>query len=269
MNVSISNIAWDPAEDEEIIGILKDYRVRGLEIAPTKVWDNPIDCDPYQVEQYKGYWLKENIKIIAMQSLLFGQNDLHLFREENSRQKMKNYLFRIIELAGRLGAKSLVFGSPKNRLVGDLTKVEQYNIAVPFFHSIGEYAVENNVQFCIEPNPVQYGCDFITHSSEGLELVEAVSSKGFKLHLDAAGMFLAEEDISKALEKSFPYLAHFHVSEPYLELIGSSRVQHHCYSRTLKSLGYNNWISIEMKNNLKSSNAESVKTALQFISEIY
>ncbi|RJG24767.1 sugar phosphate isomerase/epimerase [Paenibacillus thiaminolyticus] len=269
MKISISNLAWDLHEEKEIINILRDYKVRGIEIAPTKVWGNPTDCSPQQADQYKCYWLEKNIIIVAMQSLLFGQNSLHLFREENSRQKMKNYLFRIIELAGELGVKSLVFGSPKNRLIGDLTKVEQYNIAIPFFHAVGEYAIENNVQFCIEPNPVHYGCEFVTNSSEGLELVQEVGSKGFRLHLDAAGMFLAEEDISNALEKSFPYLAHFHVSEPYLELIGSSQVQHHLYSRILKSLGYNNWVSIEMKNGLKQSNAESVKRALQFVSEIY
>ncbi|MFW5437711.1 sugar phosphate isomerase/epimerase family protein [Paenibacillus apiarius] len=269
MNLSISNIAWDPSEDSDILRVLNDYKVRGIEIAPTKVWNKPVDCSLQQANQYKQYWLEKNIGIVAMQSLLFGQNNLHLFREEQSRQEMKNYLFRIIELAGKLGAKALVFGSPKNRVAGDLNKVEQFNIAVPFFNELGEFSAKNNVQLCIEPNPVQYGCDFIMNSSEGLELVREVGSKGFRLHLDAAGMFLAEENISIALEKCFPYLTHFHISEPYLELIGSSQVQHHLISGKLKSLGYNKWISIEMKNNLKLSNVESVKSALQFVSETY
>lgn len=132
MNLSISNIAWNPKEDESIIGILNTLGIKGLEIAPTKIWRAPLDTSRIEVEKVKQRWAIKGFELIAMQSLLFGQNQFNLFSKD-SREEMFIYLSGIIKLAGQLGVKSLVFGSPKNRFAGDLSKNEQFEIALPFF----------------------------------------------------------------------------------------------------------------------------------------
>lgn len=137
MNLSISNIAWNVEEDNEIKTLLKRLGINGIEIAPTKIWENPLACTSIEIEKYKTYWQSNGIELVAMQSLLFGQNHLKLFSNSESRLEMIEYLTGIISLAGQLGIRSLVFGSPKNRLVGSLTKKEQFEIAIPFFMSWG------------------------------------------------------------------------------------------------------------------------------------
>ncbi|MFD1776551.1 sugar phosphate isomerase/epimerase family protein [Paenibacillus rhizophilus] len=270
MKLSISNIAWEADDEEQVIKVLQSRNVTGIEIAPTKKWQSPVECTEEELNNYRVEWVERGFEPVAMQSLLFGQPDLILFGEENSRVQLMDYLKKIIRVAGVLGTKAMVFGSPKNRLAGSLSPTKRLDIAISFFYELGQVAMENGVVFCIEPNPSQYGCDFITDTAQGVELVKAVNHPGFKLHLDAAAMNLNGENYYESIEKSLPYLAHFHVSEPYLGLVGSSVIEHHqSIAKVLKDLHYKKFISIEMKSGLLSSNAESVKKAVDFVGATY
>jgi sugar phosphate isomerase/epimerase len=179
------------------------------------------------------------------------------------------YLKKIIDLAQKLDLKVLVFGSPKNRFIGDMDKNEAYKIAIEFFKELGEYAYSKDRYFCIEPNAKKYGCDFITNTDEAIELIKDVNSKGFRLHIDSAVMAMNSENIKESLGKALPYAEHFHISEPFLELITSNKTNHEEFAKTLKSLNYDKWVSIEMKNNVLSSNVEAAKRSLDFVTEIY
>lgn len=99
-----------------------------------------------------------------MQALLFGRPDLTIFAKAEKRQETFTYLVETIELGSKLGAKVLVFGAPKNRKIGGLNYEQTQEIAVEFFHKIGELAANLGINFCIEPNPQVYDCDFITDS---------------------------------------------------------------------------------------------------------
>lgn len=263
MKIAISNIAWHSQEEEKISNILQELGINGVEIAPTKIWQSPLSAIDSEIFDYRKWWENKGIEIVAMQALLFGKPELTIFESLEKRRQTLEYLSRMIVLANKLGVKSLVFGSPKNRNTENKDKQEVQKIAISFFHSLGEFAKQNNVFFCIEPNPLDYGCNFITTSEEGLELVNQVQSEGFKLHLDAAGMTLSNENVESAIEVAFKQLCHFHISEPYLAQIGIGKVQHHLFDKTLARLGYKGWISIEMKAQSSDSNLESVTKALQ------
>ncbi|MFB5674641.1 sugar phosphate isomerase/epimerase family protein [Paenibacillus terreus] len=269
MKVSISNIAWNMDEQEEVLSLLDQNNIKGIEIAPTKFWENPLDCDTDTLVEFKRDWDRKGIQLVAMQSLLFGQNTLSLFTTKKAREKMTSYLKGIISLAGQIGIEALVFGSPKNRVAGNLSKSERFNIAVPFFEDLAEYALNKNVFFCIEPNPIHYGCDFITNSDEGIELVQAVNHQGFQLHLDAGTLSLNNENVEEVIEKSSPYLKHFHISEPFLDKVSTGVSPHHRIAKALKSSGYQRWVSIEMRNEPEQSNVSNVEQALTFALETY
>lgn len=105
---------------------------------------------------------------------------------------------------------------------------------------------------------------------EGIELVEKVNHPGFRLHLDAGAMTLNQEDIYQVIESSMPYLNHFHISDPFLDKIGSNNVDHPTMAKALRQLGYSGWVSIEMKNGLSDNgNVQNVEAALKYATEIY
>lgn len=269
MRVSISNIAWNTEENELVIPLLKKMGITGVEIAPTKFWDRPLEVSNLEADTLKREWNVKGISFVAMQSLLFGQSHLNLFSSEESRQELIHYLSGIFSLARQLGIDSLVFGSPKNRIAGSLSYTEKMGIAVPFFNQLGTIAQRSGVTLCIEANPLHYGCDFITTTNEAITLVREVGNPGFRLHLDAGAMALNEENINLNIERSMPYLQHFHISEPYLNLVGTGVTEHKQMAQALKAVGYKNWVSIEMKNNLLPNNVDSVERAITYALETY
>jgi D-psicose/D-tagatose/L-ribulose 3-epimerase len=269
MKLAISNLTWEFHEDEKVKDILHDMSVNAIEIAPTKIWNNPLEATDYDVEQYRKYWNSNGVSIIALQSLLFGRMDLEIFSTKQKRQDTIRYLCRVIEIGAGLGAKVFVFGSPKNRLIGDIPYTEAMNIAVDFFHQLGEKALQYSTQFCVEPNPKDYGCDFITNTEEGITIVKEVAHPGFGLHLDVGGMTLNNENIEESIDKAAPYLAHFHISEPQLNMVQPGQVNHVGFAKALNGINYQNYISIEMKPGLNKSNLDTVRKSLEFVREIY
>lgn len=270
LKLAISNIAWDIEEESQAVDWLKGNGVQGIEIAPTKKWAEPIEATNRAIIDYKEYWDSYNMQLIGMQALLFGKPELTIFETEEKNQKTKEYLIQIVKLASKLGINALVFGSPKNRIIGNKNKNIAWDTAILFFKDIGKVAEEYQVSFCIEPNPKEYGCDFINTISEGIELVQAVNSKGLRLHLDTGAMFLNNEDATKMITLSMPYMSHFHVSEPFLESIGNiHRDEHIKIAKALVNCDYQGWISIEMKNGKKASNLDSIVQAVNFVNEVY
>jgi sugar phosphate isomerase/epimerase len=269
MKLAISNLAWSPAEDGEVAALLQSFEVQGVELAPTKLWPDLTQAQDADLIAYRAFWQRQGIRIVALQSLLFGQPELVIFRDQETRLQTLNYLRRVMHLAARLGAQILVFGSPRNRLRNELSAQQSRAIAVEFFRQVGDLAAQHDVYFCIEPNPVAYGCDFICTATEGVELVRAVNHPHFRLHLDAGGMTLSEEDYAEAITASRKLLAHFHISEPQLAIIGDGQSDHASVARALRHNAYDNWVSIEMLNKTALPNPQAVRQALACATEYY
>ena len=82
-------------------------------------------------------------------------------------------------------------------------------------------------------------------------------------------MAMNNENIEENLKIALPYAEHFHISEPFLELIANNKTNHEEFAKTLKKLNYDKWVSIEMKNNVLISNVEGIKRSLEYVSTIY
>ncbi|WGK69813.1 sugar phosphate isomerase/epimerase [Candidatus Haliotispira prima] len=267
MKLSISNIAWEQHQDKIIYNLIKSYGFEGIELAPTRLFKDPLKVLDKEIEEYLRYINFYNLSLPAMQALLFGRPELKVF--DDSREYTLGYLKNLIDLGVKLGVKVLVFGSPKNRFIGDMDRKRAYEIAIDFFYELGEYAYARNRYFCIEPNAKEYGCDFITNTDEAVELIKDVDSKGFMLHIDSAVLTMNKENIEDSLTKASRYMKHFHISEPFLKLITDAKTDHHMCCKILKNLNYNQWVSVEMKNNLLESNIKAIEDVVRYVSKIY
>ncbi|HTU91093.1 MAG TPA: sugar phosphate isomerase/epimerase family protein [Gemmataceae bacterium] len=246
MRLAISNIAWPAGADEAVAPLLHRHGVEGVELALTKIWPEPLAEPVAEVRAYRERWEKRGVRIAALQALLFGKPQLTLFDSEAVRRQTLDYLEGIIERAAWLGAAALVFGSPKNRRRGERSPSEAWDIAVPFFRALGRIARRQGVCFCIEPNPADYGCDFVTAVAEGIELVDAVAEEGFGLHLDTGGMALAGDTPAASITAAGDRCQHFHISEPFLAEVGSGTAVHGECAEALRARDYRGWVSIEM-----------------------
>lgn len=270
MKLAVSNIAWTNDEEVAVAHKLKELGVKYIEIAPTKKWDDPTRAPANEIDDYKNFWHSYGIEIVAFQSMLFSRPDLKIFESEGNRQEAATYLKEFTRLASDFGAGVLVYGSPKNRQRGELDLAVAKDISTRFFQEIGDVAAEHGVIFCVEPNPTAYACDFVVNAEEGIKLVTSVARPGFGLHLDIAGMTLAGDDIEASIRAAAPLLKHFHISSPYLEQVEQRNdVDHRIAAETLKDIGYDRFVSIEMRPGSLGENVQKVETAVRFAQSIY
>lgn len=246
MRLAVSNIAWPPEADAAAAKLLADHGVAGVEIAPARVCERPWEAPSERIAAYRRFWEERGLPIVAMQALLFGRPELVLFADATARRSLRDHLLAIIDLAAGLGAERLVFGSPKNRLRGGLGRMQAEAIAVPFFRDLGRRAADRGVWLCIEPNPVEYGCDFLIDSREVIRFVERVGEAGLGVHLDAGGMRLAGESPADVVGRAGNRWRHFHASEPHLAAVGEGGVDHVAIAAALRHVGYDGFVSVEM-----------------------
>jgi len=270
VKLAISNIAWGPNDEAPVAELMRVHGFTGVEVAPGKIGPRPAELTDGEIARYRDFWNARGIEIVAMQALLFGQNDLTIFGDAASRRAMTDYLARIIRLGGLLGARALVFGSPKNRRVEKLTRTEIDAIALPFFRELGRIAQDHDTCLCIEPNPAAYGADWILDATSAHEFVLAVDHPGFGLHLDGGALHMANEgpDVIRRCGKQ---IRHFHASMPELAPVrAGGPTPHETFAKTLREMRYPQWVSIEMRQPADAAaTLPQVEAALAYVKSVY
>ena len=267
--IAISNIAWHPIEEADVADELATLGIDAIELAPTKVFSDPVATTQAERDACQGFWAERGIEIVAFQSMLFGRPDLQLFDAERP-EDVIDYLTGFIELAGQLGARKLVFGSPRNRRVpAGMEDAEAWDVAVSAFSRLGGIAFDNGTVFCIEPNPVAYDCNFVVTAAEGAALVREVAHPGFGLHLDTAAMALAGDDSRVEIRRSADMLQHVHASAPHLEQLEDDLVDHAAAAAALGEIGYAGLVSIEMRPGAAGTAVRRVRQAVALCSRYY
>jgi D-psicose/D-tagatose/L-ribulose 3-epimerase len=247
MNLSVCNIAWDMAEHDVVLALLRNRGVRGIEVAPTKLWPDWAGAEPAAAADWRHTFASAHFEVPALQAILFGKPELKVFASDSVRAVTLNPIGRVAELAAALGARALVFGSPLNRNRGELSPHDAFDSAVDFFRECGRLCAAHDVYLCIEPLPEAYGNNFVTNWRDAVELVRAVDTPGFGLHLDTGCIHLAGDDPAEAVLACAGIFRHFHVSEPHLVGLSNPAVDHRRVGEALKKAGYRGWVSIEMR----------------------
>lgn len=263
----MSNIAWSSPLEEESIAALQALGIEALELAPTRPWPDWAGATVENAVTVREQYRARGMAIPSMQAILFGKPECKLFGTDPERDALLQHLRLCADLAVALGAQNLVFGAPKNRDLNGLKPEQAFASACDTFAAVGGYYHSKGVCLCLEANPPQYGCTFVTNSREASRLVKAVDSPGFRLHLDTACMFLAGEDIPAVIETSREILQHFHASEPNLGDFHSPVIDHASASRALRSIGYSSWISLEMRE--AEQPVAALREAVRFVTDAY
>jgi D-psicose/D-tagatose/L-ribulose 3-epimerase len=263
MKLAISNIAWEQHDNPAILELLKANGVTGIEIAPTKLWQDWKGASRQKAREYKNIMEDQGFELPAMQAILFGKPELQLF-DTTSHDAFLEHIKLVSDLTNGFGSKVMIFGAPKNRKRGQMPYSEAMEVASDFFYKAGEICIENECCIGLEHNPVEYGCDFSTNVLDAKELVDKVGHEGFKLHVDSAGLHMCGGNISEMISKVGEFV-HYHISEPMLEPIFGGEVNQKSGIEKLKDIDYKEWVSIEMK---QPSSVELLEKSLQEVKEI-
>ena len=265
--LAISNIAWTPEEDDDALKLLAGLGVTSLELAPTRFWPSLDNVSADTGGALAGMYRSRGFEITSFQAILFGKPDLLLF-DSGSRPALLTYLKSVADLCAVMGARTMVFGAPKNRLVPEgMTSAEADTIAVDFFRELGRYATAKGVIFGLEANPAAYGCNFCTHVAEVAAIVRTVDSPGIRWHLDAGELAMNDEDIAEVLAQHGDLIGSAHISQPNLDSFANPWPGHHLLAKHLRAVRGIFPVSIEMKR--QPGGLAAVEEAVRNVREIY
>lgn len=266
--LAISDIAWNLSEEDKIFKLMKNLGVKNLEISPFKLQENIPMSDGALNKEIFSKLNDYGISIIAVQSLLYRHPELMIFENKKIRKKTLIHLLNIIDFASKVGAKVLVFGSPKNKIKGRLSDSQSLKIAVDFFDTIGDKAKSLGLKFCLEPTPRAYGADFIVNTKEAIDLLKKIGNDGLGINIDLGSLILNDEQVEDSILKAAPYMTHIHISEPFLKPINLDYSFHRKVASVIQSVGYEGGVSVEMLFR-DASNLNRVKETLSFVKNIY
>ncbi|WP_318495615.1 sugar phosphate isomerase/epimerase family protein [Photobacterium leiognathi] len=264
--ISVSNIAWDIDYDSEIQELFIKSDVKYVDIAPTKYFPNIYEVKDEDIVKLREKWESVGVKPYGMQSLLFGTVNFNIFSDKEKQDEILNYLSIICRIGDKLGARKLVFGSPRNRDRGLFDDREVEDTAIYFFRQLGDIAKSYNVEICLEPNPKCYNSNFMVDSLETLKIVKLVNHHQIKMQLDIGAMCINSEDPCDVISKIHNHVGHIHISEPNLIPLSNDNEYHKEIAPLIKKYFSEHVLAIEI---LANSDLVEIEKSIQIIKEIY
>lgn len=267
--VAISNIAWEPSDDEDVARLLNEFGVGAIDVAPAKYFPSPADASLVQVRRVRDWWAKRGIQITGMQALMFGTAGLNLFGPQGIQDAMLAHLEAMSRIGAALGATRLVFGSPKSRDRAGLSDQDAVAVATSFFRKLGDVAAAHGVTICLEPNPRAYGANFMVDSDEAARIVRMVGHSAIRMQFDTGAITINNEDPAVVLASSRSLVAHVHASEPHLAPLGLGKTDHARMSALLSVSLPTHVVCIEMLGSRNEPPLWSIRRALEIATHHY
>ncbi len=267
MRLAISNLAWPSALDEVVFERLARLGVSGVEVAPTRLgaWDT---LSHSLLADYRARIEAAGLVVSSLQAVLFGRPEFQLLGKGAPFEELREHMRNVAEIGAMLGAGVLVFGAPRNRLLGGMELESAWQCARERLHALGEITFPAGVTIGIEPVPAAYGGEFLTSWSDVLRMVTDVNHPGVRVHLDTGCVALGGGLIDEAIMASQGMLTHFHAAQPQLGDFADPLPNHGPAAAALHDVGYNRWISIEMREQQEEPLREAER-AVRVVREIY
>lgn len=239
--LSVSNLLFRESLSPEIAEAIAASGIVGVEFAPTIEWGSTSRIPSNKLSKTKTILEDNGLEVSGLQSILFDHPEIQILRPA-SWGPFLAHLESVCELASWLGASTLVFGSPKNRLRGATSADDAREIAVELL-GIAEATLQRyELTLTLEPNAPLYGADFITTYEEAVAIVHAVSSPYIATQLDTGNLCLSGENLVGAFRRHTP--RHIHLSAPDLRPPSPGREIAE-FMRCLHQSDYAGWVTLE------------------------
>ena len=267
MRLAVSNLAWPAEAEAPALALLAAAGVTGVEVAPTRLaaWD---ELDAPRLSACAARLRSAGLCASSLQAILFGRPEPQLLGDADAFRLLAAHVERVSAIAASLGAGVMVFGSPRNRLRGDLPPAEAWQRGRERLRRLAEIAAAAGVALGIEPVPPVYGADFLTAWREVLRMVQEVDHPGVRVHLDTGCVSLHGDAIGEAVAASAAWLAHFHAAQPQLGPFDPPTAEHAAAAAALRAAGYRGWVAIEMREQAPEPLA-AIATAVREVRRIY
>ncbi len=248
MKLAASNIGLTAYDHLDDFHDLAGMGLTGLEVSPSRAWEDWWHgLKPAMVDIYRRTAESAGLQIVGLHTLFWQQPDLGLFRGSDARAQTLDYLTHMSRLCADLGGRSLVFGSGRARMRGDLSLDDAITETIRFFSELATRIEGHGTYFAFEALGEQ-DSDFLNSVTETLRVVEGLGSPIMKTHLDAKALVQAGEVNAESFALAQATAVHFHANEPDLGVLSrDGEVDHATMGDLLRGIGYDGFVSIEQR----------------------
>lgn len=242
-DILVSNLSWASKSEEIALLTLNELGIRYLEVAPLKIPGFTNYSDIELARNYKNFIFNNyGLKIYSVQAVLH-RSGLSIFNpfEET---KVLEYFIKIFVFSSELGAKLLILGSPKSRILNENQSIEfTYDLVIKLINISKMY----DIKLLIEANPVQYGTNFLVNYDQVYNYVKYLANNRnilLEVILDIGSMIINQEDLTDFDEVFISFIKHVHISRPFLNGVEIDDFTKRLITK-LKSKGYTGKFSVE------------------------
>lgn len=220
----------------------------GLEIAPFTLSGEPHLLAPDRRAGIRTAAASAGIAITGLHYLMLAPTGLSITSADgNQRARTIDVMRRLCDLAGDLGGRVLVHGSPAQRRLEPGKEAEGRKWGAECFAAVAAAASEAGVTYCIEPLAPPDN-DFIHTVEEAAAIVRAVANPALKTMVDCAAAGRAEaQSIPDLLRQWLPtgLIGHVHFNDPNRRGPGEGDLAFAPILRALAAGGYSGIAAIE------------------------
>ncbi len=235
---------WDI---EKVFPFVREAGYQGLEVAPFTIADSVERISPAERSRIKKLAETAGVKIIGTHWLLVKPEGLSLSSRDGAlRKKTADYLCELVNFTADIGGDIMVFGSPKQRSIGEgQTYEEVKDFMKQALKQVLAACEKRGVFLCLEPL-ARTETNFMNTAAQAVELIEEINDPYLKLHLDVKAMSDEAKSISEIIMESSKHLKHFHVNDRNLGGPGFGDVDYAPIIKALKDAKYGGWLSVEV-----------------------
>ena len=232
-------------------GFLRECGYEGVELAPFTIAKDVTDVPATRRREVAALAKEHGMEIIGLHWLLVGPEGMYVTHMDQAiRRRTTDYLKELMRFCADVDGKVLVFGSPKQRnLLPGVTREQARAWLIEAFEAALPVAEQVEVTLCLEPLPAPE-CDFITSTGEAIEVIDAIKHPRLRLVLDVKSMSGEERvtgsSIPDTIRRVAPYVAHVQANDANLGYPGSGDIDFVPIFRTLKDVGYDGFVSVEV-----------------------
>ncbi len=272
MKFAFSTNAYRNFSIEESIDMISSVGFSAVEI----MCDIPHAYPPISEQKIlsiKKTLKKNNMEISNLNGfMLCAIQDFHhpswIEEDANFRQQRINHTVNCIELAKKLGAKTVSTepgGPPTNS-----SKNHQLELFAEGIDNVIPVAEENDVKLLIEPEPGL----LIENSSEFVNFISRFESKHLGLNFDIGHFFCVNEEPAELIKSLKDYINHIHLEDISADRVhkhlipGEGSIDFHPIFEALDEIDYDGYVTIELYP-YQNDPQSAAKTTLEFLKSNY
>lgn len=173
--------------------------------------------------------------------------DLPIIGPNRDVERLKTYITRVIDRAGKTGTKTLVFGSGAARTIPEGTdRATGRRHVIEFLQTALPVAQRNGVTIVAEPL-YKPECNIMNSVAECMEIVHELDHPNFQCLVDSFHLWWEREPLEN-LAKAMPWIKHVHVSDITDRMPPGETDENNDYRsffRVIREGGYDGLVTVE------------------------